>query len=741
MSATRRMGIVVLAVVVEAGLVIFLWLHNAKDKKASQAQSQTGQAPGISAPPKTAPDFPQMVSALAYFDLHGAELPPEKTVADYARELGNDPARITQEVTKRVALVPYEGSFNSGAGLLQSGAGNSLDRARLVLAILQSAGTEARIVSVDQDDKNLLAQYAAGNPASPSVMRPEAFAELGKEVEDLWPKILAKLKAGPGADWSKVVAAKRAERRLYWAQVKQAGAWVDLIPSDMTIDPAKRQAAQPLSDKALAGLVWQIKLRMVNSVAHKEQEVLSFAASAADLNDVPLTLLNQPDGSLTKFVPRILYGDKSQHGTGFELKPDKALDYQLLKIDVVGPYEQRHFVRTLVSKPGAANPDERELEVATAARVTVICGSVSDEQFERRLAANLAQAGKVLFGKAQDQNAVPVNLASIPAIAVLDSAQRYAGHSGASARLLAFQGRPAVAVEHDYVVAADNALVRRHSFDLLDPGHALFSTDAPTETVAQAAIEQSVVDAWMEDRVAEGDNVLTSRRAVRDLLTDRANLNLARPPSGLESEGYGPVRPAYRLGRAGQTSAIAGWRFDPGPQAVPILGNLTGGTQSDMAQRARVAKLCKAISWGQMVVPASYFPQKFLFSGIVAYDCKLAETYNKATDALNAAFAPLNGSAPDSGSAANDLKNQIEQLGPDLIKDVVKNAIKQAAGGLAIHGLKQYLTPAEESAARPFSERQDPAALDGAMAIASRFLSTGQPLDVIEQQAANGLPH
>jgi hypothetical protein len=740
MSATlSRRWIAILGIlIVGAGIGFFLWSRSGKapDQKPSGATSQpAAPVSGAGPPQNSSGQTPAIVAALAYLDLHAAELPSEKTASDYARELGNDPERLQQEVQRRVALVPYEGSLSDPVRLFQSGVANSLDRARLLQTLLKASGTEARIVSVDQDGKRPSAQYAATNPSILPVMKPDALTELGKEVEDLSPKILAALKVG--ADGTNMVGA-RPERRLYWVQYQRAGSWTDLIPSDITMDPAKRQTAQPLSDTALSGLVWQIKLRVVNSVAQKEKEVLSFSGAASELSGVPLTYLNQPDGSLKKFRPRLLYSDKSQMGSSFELA-DQGLDYQLLKLDIVGPYEHRHFTRTLVFPKDDANQDERGLEVATAARITVVCGPVSDEQFQRSLMANLGQAGKVLFGKAQDQNSAPLNPPSLPAIAVLDASQRYAGHSGAGGRVLAFQGRPAVVVEHDFVQASDKALLRRHSFDLVDPGHALYAADASPETLAQAAIEQSAVDAWLEDRVAQGDNLLTSRRAVRSLLEAKATINLTKSPAALESENYGALRPAYRLGRVNQGTGIAGWRFDPGPQAVPVLGNLTGGTQADMAQRARVQKLCSAIGWGQMVVPATYFPQKFLFSGIVSYDCKLAETYNKVSDRLDAAFAPLNGGAPDSGSGA-DIQKQIEQLGPDLIKDVVKNAITQAGAGLAIHGIKHYLTPAEESAVRPFSERQDPGALDNALSAVANSPPSGQTVDAIEQQAARALP-
>jgi hypothetical protein len=159
-----------------------------------------------------------------------------------------------------------------------------------------------------------------------------------------------------------------------------------------------------------------------------------------------------------------------------------------------------------------------------------------------------------------------------------------------------------------------------------------------------------------------------------------------------------------------------------------------------MEERARVASFCKGVGWVTMAIPAGYFPQKFLFSSIVSYDCKLAETYNAATDALSRAFAPM-----EDGKASNkdndDLRKQIEGLGPDLIENTVKNAVKQTIGGLVVEGVKHYLSPVAESAARPFSEAgQNPGAADAAVASVGRSLQPGTSIEAIEQAAARALP-
>ncbi len=76
---------------------------------------------------------------------------PEFDLADpylveKAAELGNDPQRIFAFVRDEIGFESYVGSLRGARGALWSGAGNALDQASLLIALLRIAGIPARYV-------------------------------------------------------------------------------------------------------------------------------------------------------------------------------------------------------------------------------------------------------------------------------------------------------------------------------------------------------------------------------------------------------------------------------------------------------------------------------------------------------------------------------------------------------------------------------------------------------------------
>jgi hypothetical protein len=683
--------ILVVLVGMAALAACYFYSGQASAQKSAEAPQQGPVPTGDSHSAKSSDPIKQAIASLAYVDLHGSDLPPQKGAADYARAFNDDPERAMQEIQKRITLVPYEGSLANPPLLFEGGLANSLDRARVLETILKSAGIEARIVSAEQDGKGAFATYPATTPVKLPAGNLEILEALRQETQELSPAILAKLqKNGGGGSWATSLIGARMERRLYWVQYQRSEKWVDLVPEDSTITEGKRLSAQVLSPDALSRLVWQVKLTVTNSFAGNaaQQDILSFSAPAPDLNGAALTIFNQPDDSQKLFIPCLFYGDKKITGASFSLNEGKQeLEHQLLRLDVEGPYETRHFERTLIGPKGPANNSERLLEIATLARITVVTTSLSDEQFKRSVVPNLIQSAKLVFGKVElAQNAPSANFVSVAAIAVLDGSHRIAGHIGAAAeQVLAFQGRPAVAMERDFVDVSYDALRRVHSFDIIDPGHSLYGPNAAKNTLIQAAIEQSVVDAWLEDRVTMGKNVLTSRGAVRELVTSQASLNIVKLPATIGGDKYGASLPAYRLAATSQTKA-AGWRFDPGPQVVPVLWNYTGGTEAGGTSMARVKALCEALPLSMVFVPAEVFPQKFLVTGLVKYDCNLAKAYEKTAHIIGGIGQLISGEAqPNPDLSSDDLKKMIDELGPDLVTNILLGALGQSAAGLAVH--------------------------------------------------------
>lgn len=667
-------------------------------------QRQSGNAAVPKAGPKVSPASPsaktsepvwKLLAALAYLDLH-PPAPPSNSAA-LTRVFDTSPEQTVRAMDGRITLVPYEGSLSAPADLLTAGVANSLDRAQLVQAVLKSAGKESRIVSLPQDGKSVFAKYAATTPTNLPPVKADVLDALKKEVAEVAPLVLAKLKSQKG-NWAAGLTAAKMEKRLYWVQYQKSGAWVDLLPEDTTVPEGKRAGAQALAPEDLAALQWQVKLTVTNSLTGNapDQDVLTFSAPASELSGAALTFFNRPDDAQKQFVPSLFYGNKTIAGTGFAVKQnDQELDHQLLKIDVTGPSSTRHFERVLVGPKATGTTEsasERLLEIATQARITVLTRTISDAEFGRAISGNLIQCAHIAFGKTPPSADSPAaNFVSPSAIAVLDTSHRAAGFGDAGRQILAFQGRPAIAMDHDFVVVNGDSLERRHSFDLVDPGHALYAssnTGAAKDILVQAAIEQSVVDAWLEERATSSKKVLSSRGAVHDLLTYAAPLRISKPPANAGSDKYGATSPAYLLGATTQGKA-AGWRFDPGPQMVPILWNYTGGTESADAPMKRVEKLCNAIPTALWFVPTEAFPPKFLLGGLVKYDCALAGAYVAAANRIDLISQQIAGNKPaDSGPSDNDLKKMIDGLGPDLVKNILLNALGQAASGLAVEGLK-----------------------------------------------------
>ncbi|MBX3467961.1 MAG: hypothetical protein KF878_13900 [Planctomycetes bacterium] len=395
-----------------------------------------------------APDPRPAAPALPGAPAPGNVAPENATPEDIARELG-----------ARVSLVPYDGALASPVQVQEAGVANALDRARTLAALLRQAGHEARVVHGPG------ALPPCATPADRGTLDPTLRAGLEARVRALAPRAWAVI-AGE-REWLERAEATPPAGRLAWVQVRRDGAWVDLPLPREAVDPAAQRATAPLDDAALGRLAWTVTLRLTNvpQGAGKPRDVLVHTARAEALHAAGVAVTNLPDRASARFVPTLRVAGRTIQGTPFD---GRTLARQLLSVEVRGQGTVRRATRVLV-EPRAAGDLERALEVVALARVVVTTGPVSDEVHADAVARTLAHGAALLRGEDEGWLDAP----PLRALALLGASRALAGRVGDAARAsLAFQARPAVAIEREWVAVDDGRIARRHGLDLVDPGHA-----------------------------------------------------------------------------------------------------------------------------------------------------------------------------------------------------------------------------------------------------------------------------
>lgn len=177
------------------------------------------------------------------FDLNDPELVAK------AAELGNDPARLFRFVRDEIGYQAYPGSLRGARGTLWSGAGNALDRASLLVALLRIAGVPAR--------------YARGELGD---------AQARERLLSMFPdpeRVIGCL--GPGADLADPAndPALLAEARdHYWVQFDAGGGFQDADPGFPDAQPGQRFAAvQETFAQVPAALRHTVTVRLVRELS------------------------------------------------------------------------------------------------------------------------------------------------------------------------------------------------------------------------------------------------------------------------------------------------------------------------------------------------------------------------------------------------------------------------------------------------------------------------------------------
>lgn len=171
-------------------------------------------------------------------------------IVQKAAELGRDPARIFAFVRDQIGYEAYKGSLRGARGTLWSKAGNSLDKASLMIALLRASGIPARYATGilgDAEARTLIGSMFA------SPLRIVGCVEPGTATAD------------PVADPALLAEA----REHYWVEMASGGAFQ---PADPTVPAAVSgqsfAAAQALFAEVPDGLRHKVTLRLKREIAN-----------------------------------------------------------------------------------------------------------------------------------------------------------------------------------------------------------------------------------------------------------------------------------------------------------------------------------------------------------------------------------------------------------------------------------------------------------------------------------------
>jgi hypothetical protein len=138
-----------------------------------------------------------------------------------AAELGNDPERIFAFVRDRIGYESYQGSLRGARGTLWSKAGNALDQASLLIALLRASGIPARYAQGTLPEA--LAQQLILSMFPPSLQR-LGFVPAGTEVADPAndPQLLAETRAHYWVEFDRGNGFEAADPTMVGARIGQA---------------------------------------------------------------------------------------------------------------------------------------------------------------------------------------------------------------------------------------------------------------------------------------------------------------------------------------------------------------------------------------------------------------------------------------------------------------------------------------------------------------------------------------
>jgi hypothetical protein len=286
-----------------------------------------------------------------------------------AAELGNDPVRIFEFVRDKIGYESYQGSLRGARGTLWSKAGNALDQASLMVALLRASGIPARYAQGTLPD-NLAQKLILSMFPSPTriVGCPPENAERSDPAND--PQLLTEAK------------------EHYWVEFDNGGGFIPTDPSfkeaqsGQTFTEAQETFAEvpdTLRHKVTVRLKAEFPSGIAGTAGFETKTPLNETFNTAELVGKPLSIghfvnsFTPPSlffGYTTHtYSPYILVGqndsnisddeiirgeDYQELLTNFPLA-SKILTGLFVEIDVISPDGQLEtFERTLIDRIGYA---------------------------------------------------------------------------------------------------------------------------------------------------------------------------------------------------------------------------------------------------------------------------------------------------------------------------------------------------------------------------------------------------
>lgn len=233
----------------------------------------------------------------------------------FAAGLGKDPTKIFEFVRDQIAYEPYAGVLRGPRGTLLAMAGNSVDRAVLLAALLKSSGFSVRyahgtlpdllaerlVNSLWAERRWVEATVSASGTPNPTLKSFSDRVVASVQADHAMLHGMLKSAGVPQRAEPMVTTQKLLSeaRDHYWVEWLHDGTWTAMDPSFATAVPGQTFATATESFAALPESIHhriEIKVRVEEYTGEQpsSREVLRYTAKSADLSGEDLILVHSP---------------------------------------------------------------------------------------------------------------------------------------------------------------------------------------------------------------------------------------------------------------------------------------------------------------------------------------------------------------------------------------------------------------------------------------------------------------